>query len=179
VSAPTILSTKRTRLSQWVDLLEKIVQFGPGEPPQVYHCLTQAAYVGILVQTDDGRIPIVRQFRPCVEDYTWELPAGTLDHGESPDQAAGREVLEETGLVVTELHYLGNFFPDTGRLQVDSHAFFARARRRADTFSGTEGLSVKYVTHHELKQMMNAGEFRHQLHLAVYAAACAAGIALD
>ena len=58
--------------------------------------MTQAAYVGMLVRTAGGLMPIVRQYRPAVETYTWEFPAGTLDPAETPEQAARREVVEET-----------------------------------------------------------------------------------
>jgi ADP-ribose pyrophosphatase len=165
---PRIVSRRRTSISPWIDVVEKAVQIGPERPPEVYHCFTQAPYVGVFVQTDDWRIPIVRQYRPAVEEYTWELPAGTLDPADSPEQAARREVLEETGLTLCELRYLGSFHPDTGRTQVESHAFFARASRPSETFDGEEGVSVRYVTHRELRQMIAAGEFRHQIHLAIY-----------
>jgi ADP-ribose pyrophosphatase len=179
VSFPRILSRTRTVISPWVDLVEKVVQFGPEQEPASYHCLAQAAYVGVLVQTDDRRIPIVRQYRPAVEDYTWELPAGTLDSGDTPQQAAYREVLEETGLSLSESVYLGNFYPDTGRIQVDSHAFFGRAPRALEGFRGEDDLTVRYVTHQELKQMIATGEFRHQIHLAIYGTVRALDIELD
>lgn len=176
---PKVLSRKRTSISPWVDLIEKVVQFGPDRTPEIYHCVTQAAYVGVFVQTADGRIPIVRQFRPCVEEYTWELPGGTVDPGDTPDQAARREVLEETGLGVSDPIYLGNFHPDTGRIQVDSHAFYARAEQAVEGFEGEKGLTVKYVTHRELKEMIVSGEFRHQIHLAIYGTLRARDIHLD
>jgi ADP-ribose pyrophosphatase len=179
VSSPKVLTRRRTRISPWVDLIEKVVQFSADGPPETYHCLTQAAYVGVLVQTADRRIPIVRQFRPCVEEYTWELPGGTVDPGDTPEQAARREVLEETGVRISETVYLGTFHPDTGRLQIDSHAFYAVAGHAVEPFAGESGLKVKYVTHRELKQMIVSGTFRHQIHLAIYAALRARDIDLD
>jgi hypothetical protein len=38
---PHIVSTTTTQISPWVALVEKSVQFAPGEPPRIYHCLTQ------------------------------------------------------------------------------------------------------------------------------------------
>jgi|SRR5581483_4723215 len=174
---PRIINKRRTRISAWVDLIEKVVQFSPETVPEIFHFITQRDYVGIFARTADGLIPIVRQYRPSVEEYTWELPAGTVEDGETPEQAALRELLEEVGGSVSELLYLGNFYPDTGRVQVQSHAFFATVTREAD-FTPPDGLLIRYVTHEELKNMMLSGEFRHQVHLAIYAIVLARSINL-
>lgn len=178
MSFPSIIARRRTRISPWVELLEKTVQFGPDEDLEVYHCVTQAAYVGALIRTGDGRIPIVRQFRPAVEEYTWEFPAGTVDPGETPEEAVRRELREETGLVARELAYLGSFHADTGRLQVASHGFYGSAESVPDDFTGEAGVTVRLVSHSQLKSMILAGEFRHQGHLALYAAALVRGLDL-
>lgn len=171
VSYPRIVERKHTRVSPWVTLVEKAVQFAPDQPSHLYHCLTQADYVAVLALTPDGRIPLVRQYRPAVEDYTWELPAGTVDSGETPDVAVRRELREEAGLEIERLVYLGCFIPDTGRLQVNSHAFFARATGDIASPPAEPGLEVRLVTVPELRAMIRSLEFRHQLHCALYAAA--------
>ena len=168
---PRILRRKVVPVSPWVSLVEKTVQFGAGEPPQVFHALTQAAYVGVFGITPDGRVPIVRQYRPCVEASTWEFPGGTLEKGERPPRAARRELQEETGWRVRRLVSLGNFYPDTGRLQLDSHAFFARLSRPLKNFRQEPGVEVRLVSLAQLRRMIRRKEFRHQLHIAIYAAA--------
>ena len=176
---PRILSRTRTRVSLWVELIEKEVEFQPDGATEIYHCVTQAAYVGMFVRTSDGYIPIVRQYRPSVEEYTWELPAGTIDPGETPEQAARRELLEETGLECGEMLPLGSFYPDTGRIQVDAYAFYITTPFRAPHPVYEEGLTIRYVDHTELKRMIVSGDFRHCVHLAIYAAVIARGIHLD
>src|SRR5205085_4423199 len=93
-----ILSRKETPVSPWVKLVSKEVEFAPGQRAEVYHSLSQADYIAVLAQTPGGLIPIVRQYRPAVAAYTWELPAGLLEAGETPEDACRREVREETGL---------------------------------------------------------------------------------
>lgn len=177
---PRITHRSDKRVSPWVVLVEKSVQFEPNANVQVYHCLTQQAYVGVLAQTSDGRIPLVRQYRPAVEEYTWELPAGTVDPGETPLEAAKRELLEETGLDGIEWKYLGRHHPDTGRLMVESHVYYARCGEAKPAFKAAEEqLAIRYVSHDGLRQMIVNGEFRHQLHIAIYGTVLAHGIALD
>ena len=176
---PRIVSAERTQISPWVTLVQKSVQFAVGEPPEVYHCLTQADYVGVLAITSEGLVPIVRQYRPCVEDFTWEFPAGTVDSGETPELAARRELREEAGLEAERLVYLGCFLPDTGRLQVKSHAFFAQASAITAPTASEAGIETRLVTIAHLREMMRTMQFRHQLHLAVYAAALVQGVSRD
>jgi ADP-ribose pyrophosphatase len=176
---PRIVNRKRTRVSPWVELLEKTVQFSPDGQLESYHCVTQAPYVAILARTSDGLIPIVRQYRPSVEQFTWELPAGTVDEPETPEQAARRELREETGVEIEDLRYLGNLLPDTGRLQIESHAFYATVMIPAHRPRLEPGLTMRFVSNAEFKQMIVAGDFRHQLHLAVYAVVLARGLTLD
>jgi ADP-ribose pyrophosphatase len=178
-ASPKIVSRKVLHTSPWMQLIEKEVKFSPAGKVESFYCLTQEAYVGILTQTAEGLIPLVRQYRPCVEDYTWEFPGGTLDPGETAEEAARRELLEEAGLEVLELRYLGNFYPDTGRLQLDSHAFYARTTVADKNFIPEEGMAIQYVSPKELRQMMLAGTFRHQLHWAIYAAVLLHGIDLE
>jgi ADP-ribose pyrophosphatase len=56
---------------------EREVKFAPGAKPELYHAVGQQDYTAIFARTPDGQIPIVRQYRPALERFTWELPLGT------------------------------------------------------------------------------------------------------
>lgn len=62
-----------------------------------WEVVEHASAVAVIVERD-GLVLGVRQRRPAIGRETWELPAGLIDPGESPAQAAARELAEETGL---------------------------------------------------------------------------------
>jgi len=69
-----------------------------------------AGAVTILPVDADGRILFIRQYRHAAGKEMLELPAGTLDPGESPLDCARREIREETGFAAQELIEIGEFF---------------------------------------------------------------------
>jgi 8-oxo-dGTP pyrophosphatase MutT (NUDIX family) len=148
-------------------IVERDVEFAPGGPVQTYHAVTQSDYVSIVALTPDRQIPIVRQFRPAVEGFTWELPAGLVDASEEPADACRRELLEETGLPALSVHLLGVTSPCTGRLSNRMHSFFVEAGARVASFNPEPGLTVRMVSPAELAELIAADNFGSQLHLGV------------
>lgn len=61
-----------------------------------------------------SRILMLRQFRPAINSYLYELPAGTLDPGETPLECAKREIIEETGYRADKFYFLGDIYPVPG-----------------------------------------------------------------
>ena len=68
----------------------------------------------ILPYFEDGTICMVRQFRYAMQQELWELPAGKLEKGENPFEAAKRELEEECGLTADKYTSLGEFYPTVG-----------------------------------------------------------------
>ena len=62
----------------------------------------------------DDKIVMLRQFRPVINSYIYELPAGTLGKGESPLDCARREIIEETGYSAGRFTRLGEIYPVPG-----------------------------------------------------------------
>jgi ADP-ribose pyrophosphatase len=70
--------------------------------------------VVLIPVRDDGQIVMIRQYRHALERALWELPAGSVDEGESPEAAAARECEEEIGQVPARVERLGAFYPTPG-----------------------------------------------------------------
>jgi len=70
--------------------------------------------VVIIPVTAQDEIILVRQYRPAIGRWAWELPAGSLKPGEDLERAARRECQEETGQIALRLERLGSYFPTPG-----------------------------------------------------------------
>lgn len=162
---PRVASRKIIKISQWMDVMAREVEFAQGEAAQIYYAVSQLDYLAILAVTPDGRIPIVRQYRPAVEAFTWELPAGLLERGENMEEGSSRELLEETGYPAKKVQIMGSAAACTGRLNNQIHSLFIETGEQVADFKPEPGLTVALKTPAELAAMIHAGEFAQQLHL--------------
>ncbi len=70
--------------------------------------------VVIIPIDEEGRVVLIRQYRYAVDRWMWELPAGSIDPGESLEEAARRECHEEIGLAPAVVERLGALHPTPG-----------------------------------------------------------------
>ena len=70
--------------------------------------------VVIVPVPEPGKVILIRQYRYAVNAHLWELPAGSVDEGETPEAAAGRECHEEIGLIPATVVRLSALFPTPG-----------------------------------------------------------------
>ena len=83
----------------------------------------------LIPVTATGAIVLVRQYRPAIGRFAWELPAGSLKPGEDPQAAASRECQEEIGLIPAVIRHLGGFFPTPGYCDEEMHFYLATGLR--------------------------------------------------
>ena len=165
---PVIVSQSCERLSPWLQLVSKEVRFPWLEDTQIYLSVKPYDYVGVLAQTSDGKILLVRQYRPVVEGMTLELPGGLIDPGETPEQAGRRELLEETGHRADKMVHLGTILPDVGRLENRQWCYWAPdVQAFVEPASTEEGVEVVLCDKRDLYQMVRDGRMPHALHIAV------------
>jgi ADP-ribose pyrophosphatase len=162
---PKVRSRQTVTVSPWVDLIAREIEFSPDTPIETYHAVGQQDYLAIVARTPTGHFPIVRQYRPALESFTWELPAGLAEPNEDLAEGCRRELLEETGYPTRAIHALGTAAPCSGRLSNRIHSFFLETSERVADFVPEPGLAVELVTTSELVAMIKSGEFVSQLHL--------------
>jgi ADP-ribose pyrophosphatase len=82
--------------------------------------------VGIVPLRENGRVVLVRQYRHPVGDWLLEIPAGSVDPGETPEACARRELAEEIGCRAEDTICLGGFYLSPGYATEFMHIFLAR-----------------------------------------------------
>jgi ADP-ribose pyrophosphatase len=161
--------------SPWIDIETLDVELpSPRGRETFWTVKAKHTYVVVLATTRDGRVPLVRQYRPAVDEDVLELPSGHVDDGEAPRDAAKRELFEETGCLADELVDLGLMHVDSGRLQTRQHGFFAPGCRVVSHLpSGEEALEIELVAMADFAKRIASGDIRHASQLGVVAAAVA------
>jgi ADP-ribose diphosphatase len=139
--------------------VESLVE--PGGVKAVREVVCHPGSVVLLPILPDGRVLLVCQYRHAAGQSLWELPAGTLEPGESSRHAAARELIEETGYKARNLKLLCKFFPSPGILSEKMHLFIARGLSAATANPDSdENIRVKSFAQAELKRMVIAGRIR-------------------
>lgn len=129
-------------------------------------CVRHPGSVVLLPVTAGDRVLMVRQYRYVVGKWLWELPAGTLEPGESAEAAALRECHEEVGKIAGHAEKLLSLFPSPGFLDEEMHFYRLsglrdrRADEAAPHHDPDELLNVQEFSTNELRQMIGSGEIR-------------------
>lgn len=168
-----ILKKEKDLSIPWFERIEKTVLLPYSSEQQIYYSIKPPDYVTALTRTTEDKFIILKQFRPAIEDYTFELPSGHMEEGETPERAMIRELKEETGCEAGTVTLLGELLPDTGRLENILWPFCiidVLIKELPDP-AENEGIEVSLVTQAELFQMIHEGKFHHSHDLAVIALA--------
>ncbi len=157
------LKTEVAYETPWFRMVGKTMREGEA----AYYSLQLPDYAAVVALTEENEVLIVRQYRPAVEHATFELPSGLIDPGETPAEAAGRELLEETGYEAGELEVLGSMEPDVGRMGNRIWTCLARGVRKLPGRVPEDGIEVILWPLEELARATVDGRFDHALHVAV------------
>jgi ADP-ribose pyrophosphatase len=161
----TLLSHERVYTGRVVNLEVDTVRFPDGSTGRL-EMLRHPGAAAVVPFVDppspdvaDPRVLLIRQFRHAADSFIWEIPAGRLDAGESPERCARRELEEETGVTAEHLEHLATVYTTPGFTDERIHLFLAHGltdgqhRREVDEF-----MELHTVRWSEVMRMVQAGE---------------------
>lgn len=107
----------------------------------------------------DGHIALNCNFRHATRTWELEIPRGFTDEGETLEEGARREVLEETGLIAEKLLFLGDMTPDTGQSSSIASVFFAEIQGKVEAVPDeSEAIeSIVILDRNELREGLKKG----------------------
>jgi ADP-ribose pyrophosphatase len=110
---------------------------------------------------DKKHILLVKQYRLPARKYLWELPAGTVDPGETVFQAARRELAEETGLRAGKMQKLAEFYPSPGFLTEKMTIYLATDLTKGEaTPMEDERIETQWFKAKEIDRMIRDGKIQ-------------------
>lgn len=112
--------------SDWVRVGLADIEQPSGERFEHHVVWFPAPAMTVLLDDAGENVLMAWRHRFAPDVWNWELPGGIVDEGESPEQAAARELIEETGYKPRSLEHLITFEPAVGMLRNPHHVFLAR-----------------------------------------------------
>ena len=145
--------------SDYVCLYSDRVKLPGGTVIEKYH---QIHYpheaVSVVLFNEKNEILMIRERRYTVNRLEWEIPAGRVENGESIEEAARREVLEETGCLLKDLQFLCSQNPANGMSDCLCHVFAARVDTEGSIRDTDEVASKVWMPVEQVREMLRKNE---------------------
>ena len=116
-------------------------------------------YSTIVPFASDDEILMIKSYRHLVDSVQLEVPSGYIDEGESPKQAAVRELLEETGYAAERMVHVGTYTLDYSMFQQNGHVFaaYGLAKKGGQKLGRMEKIELARMPAKEVKGLLANG----------------------
>ena len=152
---PRVVETRKLAESWNAKIFEDTLQYGPNRTYPYWRFEVPNFTLAIGVR-EDGKIPLVRQYRHGAKRSFWELPAGLIDENETPLNCVKREFIEETGHELIDPVQLTTFFPYAGRSAQVAYVYSGRVGRSlGQKLDTVEELEVKFVAEPSILNLLS------------------------
>lgn len=161
----TTRSTEYLIRRPWLTARKDVVVHPDGRVQPEYYVLEYPDWVNMIAMTEDGLIIMEKQWRQAVGEVSVEIPAGVIEKGESPLQAAQRELCEETGYTGGSWEPLMTMTPNSSTCNNHCYCFVARGVRRTTEqhLDATEDLRFMLSTPEEVFDWLKQGRIHQAL----------------
>lgn len=151
----------------WLTARREHVKLPTGAEIQDFYVLEYPEFCNVIAITKEGKFLMERQYRHAQHLTAIEIPAGCVERGEDPMEAARRELYEETGYGGGEWSKLMTISPNAGACTNYSHTYLATGVERLSTqhLEESEDIKVVLLDEDEVVRMLMNDEF-HQAMMA-------------
>jgi len=152
----------------WLRIHSETVHLPDGKVVEGFHQVQLLDYALMMVEREDGRFIVIRQYKHGVRDVSLMPPAGGMNPGEDPLETARRELMEETGHEATGWRKLTEMVTHANQRCSVGHLYYASgARQVATPDSGDlEEQEILYLTRDEIRAAIRNGEVKSTSALA-------------
>ena len=152
----------------WLTARRDRLELPDGRIIPEYYVLEYPDWVNVIAITKDGQFVMERQYRHAARKISLELPCGVMEEGETPLEAAQRELLEETGFGGGQWKKLMELSPNPSAMSNTTHCFLAIGVEKIaeQHLDETEELSVLFMTKEEVMRMLNENQICQALMVA-------------
>ena len=161
----TVLNSKVIYENPWIKVREDSVK-RPDGTNGIFGVVEYAAGVHILAIDRGGKVCVIREYMYAIERYDLMFPAGAIDDGETPLQAAKRELLEEIGYTSDEWSDLGVVNPLTMIVRSPFYLFLALNCKKVAT--GESTIEVKKFTFEKVEGLIRSNKITLSGTIAAY-----------
>ncbi len=155
------LSTREVYRNNWMRLREDIAEMPDGRST-IYGVCEFSQCVGVLPFVSDDEVVMVRQYRYVQgENERWEIPTGGVHPGETPEEAAQRELAEEAGFRASDLTRISTYYTSKSVCDETAHLYIGRDLTALQaTPDETEFLEVAVMRFDDVLDLVMRSEIR-------------------
>jgi ADP-ribose pyrophosphatase len=156
-------STRPVYENRWIRVREDVALLPDGRTT-IYGVVECAECVGVLPFVDPDTVLLVGQHRYVAQGFYWEMPTGGMHAGESPEEAAQRELGEEAGCAAGSLVKICDFHTSKSILRETAHLYIARELRPAShPADPTEFIERRPFPFTDVLRMVTSGEIKDSM----------------
>jgi 8-oxo-dGTP pyrophosphatase MutT (NUDIX family) len=154
----TVHGERKIYESDWVTLALADVELPDGNRFEHHLVRIPQQAAAVIVHDSERGVLMLWRHRFITDTWGWEVPAGRIEPGETPRDAAARETLEETGWAPGPLRSIGSYHPANGFTDQTFHVFVAAGATHVGEPDGIETDRVEWIALDSVRRLIRSGD---------------------